>query len=79
MIPLPKLSEQPPRGTIPASDLVEGDVVDTGDGYVGDIVQIIRRNGTVVLYWSFDASDRMIVSATTMIDVVGWFQDNTHV
>lgn len=78
MITLPKLSEQPPRGTIPASDLIEGDVIEA-DGYPADLVQIIRRNGTVVLYWGWDIDDGMIVSATTMIDVVGYFQDNTHV
>lgn len=73
------IGEPMPRGTLPASDLIPGDVIQIGEEYPCDLIQVIPRNGCVALYWGYDAGDGMIVSCTTMIDVVGWFEGNVRV
>lgn len=73
------LPEQVPVGDLPASDLIPGDLIDLGHGYPVQLLQVIPRSRTMRLIYGPDECDQVIISATTVIRVTGWFDDRAHV
>ncbi len=74
----------PPSGAqpacpVPASDLSPGDIIRIGDSYPCDLVQVIHRTSSVVLYWGYGPDDGTIVDSTAMVDLVGWFDQAPYV
>lgn len=65
--------DQPPRGTIPASDLIVGDLIFVR-GYPADLIEVYhsRFSKTSRLVWGFGDEDKMEVRSTMMVTVIGW-------
>lgn len=74
------IGEPMPRGTLPASDLIPGDVIEWR-GYPADILQVIHRkdSGTTKLVWGPDMADGVVVCSTDSLLVIGWFEGNVRV